>query len=521
MTCRDGSREDSERRNARPLDLTAVKPNRRNPATRSWLRVPAVVAIIAAALTWLPSPAAAHGVGGRTDLPIPAWQLAWAASFAVAASFVALGMFWETPRLRSASRGMRLPVALQRILGALAVLARPLGVALLAMMLYAGLRGNVNPSVNVVLVAVYVCFWVGLQVVSVLVTDVWRELSPLQALADAAARLRARLAGRAVSAADHGGGNQWFAVAAVFSFVWLELAYHDSGEPRVLGAYLTLYTVAMLAGAAIWGRGWLRDADGFGVLFTKLAAISPLHREPARPAEPQPPTDPQPHPQTLEDRGGLSISGGHWRLRAPLSGLAALAAKPGGVAFIMVVLGATTFDGFTRSSLWLTQVEDQTGWGRTLYNTVGLAFVILAVFVLYRAAISVMAALTGDRERELSELFAPSLLPIAAAYTVAHYFSYLLLEGQQIIAHISDPFGRGWDIFGTATYQVDYTIISTDTIAWVQTAAIAVGHVLAVAVAHDFAVDRWPRRSAVRSQYPMLAVMIAYTVAGLLLLLGA
>ena len=122
---------------------------------------------------------------------------------------------------------------------------------------------------------------------------------------------------------------------------------------------------------------------------------------------------------------------------------------------------------------------------------------------------------------ELADVFAPSLLPIAAAYTIAHYFSYLLLEGQQIIAHISDPFGRGRDFFGTSTYQVDYTAISTDTIAWTQTAAIAVGHVLAVAVAHDRAVERWPRRLAMRSQYPMLAVMICYTVIGLLLLLGA
>ena len=68
---------------------------------------------------------------------------------------------------------------------------------------------------------------------------------------------------------------------------------------------------------------------------------------------------------------------------------------------------------------------------------------------------------------------------------------------------------------------MDYSLISTDTIAWVQTAAIAVGHVLSVAVAHDRAVDRWPRRLALRSQYPMLAVMIAYTVVGLILLLGA
>ena len=345
---------------------------------------------------------------------------------------------------------------------------------------------------NIAPVAVYIVFWVGLQVVSVLVGDVWSHMSPFRSLADGSARLWARLRSRPVSDADRGAGNEWWAVAAIFGFVWLELAFHDNSEPRVLGVYLAAYTAALLVGAAVFGRGWLRDAEGFGVLFTKLSAMAPLHRD-----------------------------GGSLKLRAPLAGLAALPMRPGSAAFVLVVLGSTTFDGFTRSSIWLDIAAERTGWGLTAVNTVGMVFTIFVVAVLYRAAIAAMAAVTGDTERELADVFAPSLLPITAAYTVAHYFSYLLLEGQQIIALVSDPFGRGRDFFGTATYLVDFTLISTDAIAWTQTAAIAVGHVLAVAVAHDRAVERWPRRLAVRSQYPMLAVMICYTVIGLLLLLGA
>ncbi len=498
---------------------------------------------MAAAALWMSADvAAAHGVGGRLDLPVPLWQLAWAASFAVAASFVALGMFWDTPKFRAAAAGRVLPGPFQAACRVQATVVRTLGLLALAVLLYAGLAGNTNPSVNIAPVAIYIIFWVGLQVVSVLVGDVWLHLSPFTTIADGSARAWARLRSRPqeaeqadgspaggisgnsarppgpaarerseqerearpqrpVSAAnksrDHsdcerGAGNHWWATASVFGFVWLELAFHDSTGIRVLGVCLAAYTVALLAGAAAFGRGWLRDAEGFGVLFTKLSAMAPLHRE-----------------------------GGALRLRAPLAGLAALPVKRGSVAFILVVLGSTTFDGFTRSSVWLDVAAQRTGWELTAVNTVGLVFVIFAVFVLYRAAIAGMAAITGDTERELADAFAPSLMPIAAAYTVAHYFSYLLWEGRQIIAHISDPFGRGWDLFGTATYLVDYTAISTDTIAWTQTAAIAAGHVLAVAVAHDRAVERWPRRLAMRSQYPMLAVMICYTVIGLLLLLGA
>ena len=455
-------------------------------------RALAAAALAAAGLWAWAGPAAAHGVGGRTDLPVPAWQLAWAASFAVAASFVALGMFWETPKFRSAAAGRTLSRSLQRACRVQSRAVGAIGLLALAVLLYAGLAGNTNPSVNIAPVAVYIVFWVGLQVVSVLVGDVWSHMNPFRSLADGSARLWARLRSRPAADADRCAGNEWWAVAAIFGFVWLELAFHDNAEPRVLGVYLAAYTAALLVGAAFLGRGWLRDAEGFGVLFTKLSAMAPLHRD-----------------------------GGALRLRAPLAGLAALPMRRGSVAFILVVLGSTTFDGFTRSSIWLDIAAERTGWGLTAVNTVGMVFIIFVVAVLYRAAIAAMAAVTGDTERELAEVFAPALLPIAAAYTVAHYFSYLLLEGQQIIALVSDPFGRGRDFFGTATYLVDFTLISTDAIAWTQTAAIAVGHVLAVAVAHDRAVERWPRRLAVRSQYPMLAVMICYTVIGLLLLLGA
>ncbi|MCY3644275.1 MAG: hypothetical protein OXG41_11900 [Acidimicrobiaceae bacterium] len=459
---------------------------------QAWRRSGAVAALAAATVWAWPGPAAAHGVGGRTDLPVPAWQLAWAASFAVAASFVALGMFWDTPKFRSAAAGRVLPGPFQKACRVQSLVVGAFGLLALAVLLYAGLAGNTNASVNIAPVAVYIVFWVGLQVVSVLVGDVWSHMSPFRFVADRSARLWPRLRRQPVSDPDRGAGNEWWAVGAIFGFVWLELAFHDNAEPRVLGIYLAAYTAALLVGAAVLGRGWLRDAEGFGVLFTKLSAMAPLHRD-----------------------------GGSLRLRAPLAGLAALPMRRGSVAFILVVLGSTTFDGFTRSSIWLDVAAERTGWGLTAVNTVGMVFIIFVVAVLYRAAIAAMAAVTGDTERELSEVFAPSLLPIAAAYTVAHYFSYLLLEGQQIIALISDPFGRGRDFFGTAGYLVDFTLISTDAIAWIQTAAIAVGHVLAVAVAHDRAVERWPRQVAVRSQYPMLGVMICYTVIGLLLLLGA
>lgn len=448
------------------------------------------------------SDAFAHGVGGRTDLPIGVWNLVWAASFAVAVSFVALGLFWTEPRLGPAAEGAALPPTAQRIGRVLLPPARFLGLAGLAVVGYAGLWGNPNPSVNISPIAFFVIFWVGVQIVSAFLGDVWGGFNPFPVLADTGARFREaaqraapRLRARAVSAPAPlvGAGNHWWAVAAILSFAWLELAYHDSDSPRAIGAYLAAYTLAMIAGGFVFGRGWGRGADGFGVLFTKIGAMAPLCR----------------------DRSGV------WRRRPPLAGLSALEVKPGTVAFVLAVLGSTSFDGFTRSSVWLDIASNRSGWELTAVNTLGLVFVIGIVMVVYRSAIAVMAGLTGGLEAELARAFVPALIPVVVAYSVAHYFSFLVLEGQAVYALVSDPFGMGWNLFGTVEYQVNYTWVSTSAIAWTQTAAIAVGHALGVAVAHDRALELFEsHRLAVRSQYPMLAAMLVYTVAGLFLLLG-
>lgn len=448
------------------------------------------------------SDAFAHGVGGRTDLPIGIWNLVWAASFAVAVSFVALGLFWTESRLGPAAEGAALPPTAQRIGRVLLPPARFLGLVGLAVVGYAALWGNPNPSVNISPIAFFVIFWVGVQIVSAFLGDVWGGFNPFPVLADTGARFReatqradSRLRARAASAPAPpvGTGNHWWAVAAILSFAWLELAYHDSDSPRAIGAYLAAYTLAMIGGGFVFGRGWGRGADGFGVLFTKIGAMAPLCR----------------------DRSGV------WRRRPPLAGLSVLEAKPGTVAFVLAVLGSTSFDGFTRSSVWLDIASNRSGWELTAVNTLGLVFVIGIVMVVYRSAIAVMAGLTGRLEAELARAFVPALIPVVVAYSVAHYFSFLVLEGQAVYALLSDPFGMGWNLFGTVEYPVNYTWVSTSAIAWTQTAAIAVGHALGVAVAHDRALELFEsHRLAVRSQYPMLAAMLVYTVAGLFLLLG-
>jgi hypothetical protein len=119
----------------------------------------------------------------------------------------------------------------------------------------------------------------------------------------------------------------------------------------------------------------------------------------------------------------------------------------------------------------------------------------------------------------LTHEFGHTLVPIAFAYVVAHYFSLLLWQSQAMAYLISDPLGNGANLFGTSGYQIDYHVISYAGIWYVQVAALVSGHVAGLALAHDRALVLYrDPEEAVRSQYWMLAVMVAFTSFGLWLL---
>ncbi len=452
----------------------------------------------------------AHGLGGRTDLPLPVWLFSYGAAFTLLISFMALAVFWPTSRLEGGTRERPLTPTTGGAIRALAVAARLVGLAAFAIVLVAAAFGDDTPSTNLAPVAVYVLFWVGLLFVSGFVGDVWQVLSPFDTLAALFTRQRPRSPDddpmvAAVEEAEPGGDHKdddaekadrgyWPAAVGLLAFVWVELVYPDRAEPRVLFVLLAAYTVVMVGCAGRWGRDWLRRGEAFAVLFGTLAHMAPLHRG--------------------ED--------GRLRLRPPFAGLATLEWRPGLEAVVLIALGSTSFDGLSRTQLWIDFTGDLDGAASVLAGTAGLLWTIGVVAIAYIVAMRVAARLVDGQmgAEELRAAFVHSLVPIVLAYAIAHYFSLLLLEGQASIALISDPFGGGWDLFGTAGRTVDFNLVTPLTVAYVQCAAIVIGHVAGVVIAHDRALALFDKRTATRSQYPLLAAMVLFTVGGLFLLLG-
>jgi hypothetical protein len=441
----------------------------------------------------------AHGLGGRSDLPVPLYLAQYGAAVALVFSFAALGSFWRTPRLERdpARDGRPLPAAMQRLADAPATRAglSLLGLLAAAVVLAAAALGPDDPAANPAPTWLYIWFWVGLVPASLLLGPVWRLLNPLRTLAAGLDRLRGAPPGWAREPPPWLG--YWPAAASLALFAWLELVYADAALPSTMLAFLLGYGLVQLAAALVYGQAWFARGDGFEVYSTLLASLCPFGR-----------------------RGD-----GRLVARNPLAGLAGVEVAPGLVAVTCVLLGGAAFDGLARTRLWASLTDAGGDHVDLLLGTAGLAAAIGFVAVTYLAATRASqrfrrVRVAGGADDRLDRRFVHSLLPIAVGYTLAHYFSLLVIEGQDGYILASDPLGRGWDLFGTAGWARNPAAVSTQTIALVQVAAIVCGHLLGVVAAHDRALAVFRGRDRVRGQYLLFATMVCYTVGGIALLVG-
>ena len=442
----------------------------------------------------------AHGIGNVQDLPIPAWMFYWGSAVVLVVSFVLLGGLWRQPLLAAHERGRAVGVGLSRIVtGPLRIAVQVLSVLLFGLVWASALFGDTDPFRNLAPTWIYVIFWLGVPLLSVLLGNVWRALSPWRALADAFVWVRERGGNEVRPLAEYPERlGRWSGAVAIFAFATLELAYSDAASPRALAFAIALYTYVALFGMAAFGReAWDRNGEGFAVLFGLLARLAPLH-----------------------------VVDGAIRLRWPLTGLAGADPVPGTVAFVSIMLGSVLFDGYSRTASWqdlMVEIEgpylrDQPGLGELLVSLAsvgGLLAAVLIVALAYLAACAVARA-TVNAPRSLVPDFLRSLLPIAFVYVVAHYASTFLNQGQFVIPLLSDPLGRGWDLLGPIDYLPTVSVLSPNQTWYVQVAALLAGHVAGLAVAHDRAVTIFAdKRNALVSQLPFLGLMVLYTLGGL------
>lgn len=493
-----------------------------------------VVAALAAAA---PVAALAHALAPRYDLPLPLWHYLAGAAASVALSFLVVALARQPLRALAVTLEVAAGGALAR---AVAGLLRALGVAVLALLLAAGLFGPIGDwDANLLPVAVWVLWWVGLAFACALLPGLWRALDPWQALARGVAARTARtalaaLAGQAAHTAHASqapraadvarpapNAPRWRtplrrafaggcapAVALFLAFAWTELVWGSSAHPRALAALVLAWSALAWAGMALMGpAAWRRRCDPFDRFFGLLGRLAPLslHRRAAG-----------------------------WALTVRWPGAALLQGRlpsRSETAFVIVMLATVGFDGLKETPAWeaftaqalavlyAAGVVHAIGYAAagSLVKTAGLLLAPLAWAGIYLAFCALAAPLAGEPAGRVARRFALSLVPIALAYHLAHYLSYLLIQGQAALPALSDPFGRGWDLFGTRGREIDIGVIEMRTVWAVAVASIVVGHVIAVVVAHIEAQRAYGAR-ALRSQGPLIVLMIAYTAFSLWIL---
>ncbi len=464
----------------------------------------------------LPASASAHSFGKIYNLPVPIWMYLYGAAGALLVSFLIVGYFVNASAAAANHRARRLDqLWCWRALDAPAVLVtlRALGLLALLLTIVTGLVGKNDAYQNFNMTFFWIVFVLGFTYLTALVGDLYAVMNPWAAVMDGLERLRPGLfAGQRPYPA------RWFyAPALIFymAFIWIEL--FGATRPFSLSLILCAYSAITLIGAWWFGRAaWLRYGEFFAVFFRLVARCAPFAY------------------RLIEGRRVL-------HLRQPFMGLVEERAEHQSLLlFVLFMLSSTAFDGIKETVFWvglywrdvftlvlpylggsMTEAYPALRAGYLLWQTLALIGSAWLYLGIYRGFIWAAKRVTGSprSSAQLALDFAFSLIPIALVYNVTHYYTLIATQGAQIVRLVSDPFGWGWNLFGT---QHGLTAPITLDAGWVwhtQVWLILFGHIVSVYLAHVAALKVFPsQRQATLSQLPMLLLMVLFTAFGLWIL---
>ena len=505
---------------------------------RSWILLYSLFAVVVAQFIY-GKPAFAHGFGDRYDLPVPLWLYITGAGLTVAFSFVVIGAY-----LRGISNTKGYPsinLASSRLVGELVLPKAVQSLKIIAVLgfflvVLSGLLGNQTPTKNLAPTTVWVIWWVGFAYVSALLGNLWSLANPWKTIFEWSDNLLQRLRKGEQLSLQLNCPNwlgSWPAVVLFIIFAWIELISDYAAQPKLLAVLILIYSLITWMGMLIFGKDkWLRHGEFFSIIFYYLSCLAPMCGRLDLDKNPGPDQNISLGSMAFENdqKGDVSSFRSHnWYVRPPGSGLLHLGKSSySEMVFILLFLSTVTFDGITATPFWNTilfnaylQFQSIGSLLVPIMNTIGLLLLPMVFIMAYLLFATLMRLSSASPVKviNLARTFVYSLIPIALAYHLAHYLSFLLIHGQLIIPLASDPLGIGWDLLGTADYRVNIGIINAK-IAWfLGVGAIVAGHVVAVYLAHFYAIQLFSGiRIAIRSQYPLLVLMVGYTMISLWIL---
>ncbi|MEO0751793.1 MAG: hypothetical protein AAFY25_08315 [Pseudomonadota bacterium] len=373
-----------------------------------------------------------------------------------------------------------------------------LATGLLAFAVWRGFTGPRDPLSNPLPLMIWTVWWVGLVTAQGLIGNHWRYSNPWTGLAFALHRITGT---RAPLRYPRWLGH-WPAVVSFIGFAAFLLADPAPADPARLAAFAGLYWYAAFFGLILFGPAWMVRAEAFTVMMRAYGRMG------------------------LFGPRGRRIGFGLWGWQGARGRLQPLSLS----VFVLILLGTGSFDGLNETFFWLDLLGinplEFPGRSAVIWqNLTGLIAANAALIAAFAACLWLGEKLAGSGRslRDAFCLYAPSILPIAIAYHVAHYLTSFLVDGQYVALMLNDPMARGADVLGLGEYYVTTGFFNTPgtvkAIWLTQAGAVVVGHVVAILLAHALAMrDQSSTRRAILGQAPLAAFMVAYTFFGLWLL---
>lgn len=442
--------------------------------------------------------AEAHAFGQQYTLPVPFTLYAYGAALAVIASFAILGFFIDQKITRFPQLNISNWFIIKFFRNELSVkLFKTISLLLFILTIATGFFGTPQPTQNFNMTFFWIIAVLGITYLTFFLGNIYSVLNPWRILVDMLEKVTEKQKAILIYPKFLG---YYPALLFYFLFIWIELL--GRLNPLQLSLILVNYTILNLIGYYLVGKEiWFEKCEFFSVFYSLLSRLSIVRIEQNR-----------------------------TYLQPPLVGLLTINNEPLTIVpFIIFMLSSTAFDGLKETQQWwniyfslpqnlLQELGDNAA---TIISTVGLILIFLSFLLLFWFLV-LLLKLIGKSKLSTSTLmtnFAFSLIPIALVYNAAHYYTLLLIQGQIIIPIASDPFGKGWNLFGTSNFLPNINLIGTNAIWHSQVALILIGHIAAVFVAHLISIKLFNSpKKAFLSQIPMLVLMVFYTVAGLWIL---
>jgi len=455
--------------------------------------------------------AAAHAFGTPYNLPVPFWLYVYGASAALLLSFLISANFAKEPvsthvDVAGSERPHRRFVLSAGIVSTL----RLCSCSALFLSIFAGLVGSRDVDLNINMTLFWIVFSLAFYYLTAFIGDLYNVINPWRSLCSYFERLapyafvaRIRLPDRL---------RYCPALVLYIAYIWVEL--FGATQPHSIALILIGYTAINLSAAALVGKDiWFSYGEFFSVLFRLAGMLAPI--------------------EYIQD-GHRTV---RVRFRRPLSALSASRVESVGLLFfILFALSSTAFDGFHETRPWVTVFwKDiypvlKSALAQPYQKLVAFYYywqwtALIASPIFYFGLYMMFIWLAKRSAKSTLSLcafalcFAYSLVPIALAYNAAHYFSLVVSQGAEMVRLVSDPFGFGWNLFGTAHLLETPVILGAGGTWHAQVTLIVLGHILGVYVAHVEALRLFANaRRAMLSQLPMLVLMMLFTTLGLWIL---